>query len=200
MSLIREFFRDIDRRWALPHDQKIELRIIGSAALMLQTSYERGTKDSDVIETAVITPRIKQHLLDLAPSNKGSETFKKYRMYLDVVAAGLPFLPQVPVCHPLADLNRELDHLAFEVLDVVDVVVSKLIRFNSNDRSDIDAMVDRDLVDNDRLVERFRAALDAFAMDARAQNLPKVIKNLHYVQSEMLVTAETEIELPPWIQ
>jgi hypothetical protein len=42
--------------------------------------------------------------------------------------------------------DRELAHFRIEVLDVVDVVVSKLKRFHANDLRDIEAMVDRDLV------------------------------------------------------
>ena len=34
---------------------KVRLRVIGSSALMLQTDYARGTKDSDVLETADLT-------------------------------------------------------------------------------------------------------------------------------------------------
>lgn len=196
MNFVREFFRDIDRRWRLPHAEKVRLRIIGSTALMLQTDYARGTKDSDVIETASVTPEIKRHLLALAPKDKESESLAKYRMYIDIVAAGLPFLPQAPICHSLTDLNTELVHLELEVLDVVDVVVSKLKRFHADDRRDILAMVDLDLLDNDLFVERFRAAIDYFSMDARAGDLPDVVKNFHHVQYEMLMTSVTPIELP----
>lgn len=45
MLLIDDFFKDIDGRWGQAPDAKIRLRIIGSAALMLQADYERGTKD-----------------------------------------------------------------------------------------------------------------------------------------------------------
>jgi hypothetical protein len=85
------------------------------------------------------------------------------------------------------------------VLDVVDVVVSKLKRFNANDQSDIDAMIERGLVPHDRLIDRFRAAVDEFMGDARAEDLPKYVANLHRVERDMLVVPETEIELPSWI-
>lgn len=198
MELVNDFFRDIDRKWSLHGATKVQLRIIGSTALMLQTNYARGTKDSDVIETVAITPAIKEHLLKLAPQDPESETFKKYRMYIDVVGQGIPFLPQIPRCHPLNDLNTSLTHLELEVLDVVDVVVSKLKRFNVNDRRDIQEMVDRDLVDNDQLVERFRAAIDACSM--AAINFRETVKNFHYVQYEMMMTSETSIELPSFLE
>ena len=50
MQAVEAFLKDIDAAWPSAH-AKIRLRIIGSTALMLQTSYERGTKDSDVLET-----------------------------------------------------------------------------------------------------------------------------------------------------
>ena len=51
--LVIEWFEDLDARWDRPTPEKIRLKIIGSSALMLQTSYERGTKDSDVLELTV---------------------------------------------------------------------------------------------------------------------------------------------------
>jgi hypothetical protein len=93
------------------------------------------------------------------------------------------------------------DFARFEVLvlDVVDVVVSKLKRFHADDRSDIEAMIERDRVPHDELIARFRAAVDWFQMDARAQDLPKYVRNLHQVERDMLGVAETEIELPNWV-
>jgi hypothetical protein len=50
-----------------------------------------------------------------------------------------------------------------------------------------------------RLVERFRAAVDAFSGDARAEDLPRYVRNLHRVERDFLLVPETEIELPDWI-
>jgi hypothetical protein len=61
------------------------------------------------------------------------------------VSQPLPFLPQAALYHPVVELNERLRSFQIEVLDVVDVVVSKLARFHGNDRSDISAMVDLDL-------------------------------------------------------
>jgi hypothetical protein len=62
VSRISDLLEEIDRLWpTTPSEGKIRLRIIGSAALMLRTSYERGTKDSDVLETASVTPPIKDN-------------------------------------------------------------------------------------------------------------------------------------------
>ena len=45
---IERFLLDIDAKWP-SGGPKIALRVLGSTALMLQTSYLRGTKDSDVL-------------------------------------------------------------------------------------------------------------------------------------------------------
>jgi hypothetical protein len=143
---------------------------------MLQSDYERGTKDSDVLETSHLTAEIQGRLLKLA--GKATELHIRHKIYLDIVRAALPFLPQVPLCHPLIDLNQTLQHFEVEVLDIVDVVVSKLKRFNTNDGNDIQVMVDKDLVDHSKLIKRFHAAIDAFSMDAYASEFPKYVNNL----------------------
>ncbi len=141
MRLLEEFFQALDAAWgASPDAEVIHLRIIGSAALMLQTNYRRGTKDSDILETAALR----------------------------------------------VDDN------------VVDVVVSKLKRFHANDQSDIAEMIDRDLFSHAMLVARFRSAVDVFAMDARAEALPRYVANFHRVEREHFDAAPTPIELPDW--
>lgn len=197
MSPIRNLIKDLDRLWDGAGSEKIRLSIIGSAALMLQTTYVRGTKDSDVLEATNLTPDIKAKLIKLA--GPGSDLHRKHRVYLELVAPGLPFLPQAPMFHSVADLNQDLTHFEIEVLDVVDVVVSKLKRFHANDASDIAAMVNLERVDHAQLLERFRAAVDVYSMDARAEDLPRYVRNLHQVERDCFLADETPIELPSWI-
>jgi len=197
MQPIEQFLRDLDNEWPLTGTQRIRLTIIGSAALMLQAPYERGTKDGDVLETSAITPVVAQHLTELA--GKGSRLARRHRLYIDVVGSGLPFLPQKPHCHEIVDLNAGLSNFDVEVLDIVDVVVSKLKRFNANDRADIGSMIDLALVPHDRLIERFRDAKDYFACDIRASELPRYVANLHEVERDMMGVSPTQIELPSWI-
>jgi hypothetical protein len=198
VQVLKDFFRDLDRRWAARPQAKIRLRIIGSAALMLQADYARGTKDSDVLETALLTGEIKERLLDLA--GPGTQLHHRHKVYLDLVHGGLPFLPQIPLCHLLGELNQSLQCFELEVLDIVDVVVSKLKRFSASDVSDIEAMADRGLIDATRLVERFRCAVDVYAMDARAEDLPGYVISLHRVERDILFVPETPIDLPGWIE
>jgi len=128
-----------------------------------------------------------------------TDLHRRWNLYIDIVPNGVPFLPHAPLWHPFAALDQSLEHLELFVLDVVDVVFSKLKRFHANDQADIDAMIDRDLVRHAGLIERFRAALDEFSGDARASDLPKYVENLHRVERDMLDVPETEIDLPSWI-
>jgi hypothetical protein len=197
VSPIRNLIKAVDRLWDGTGQGKIRLSLIGSAALMLQTSYERGTKDSDILEVATLKAEVKERILHLA--GNGTDLHRRHRVYLEFVAPGIPFLPQNPLFHLVEDLNEELVHFEIEVLDVADVAVSKLKRFHANDVSDIEAMVDLEKVDHARLVNRFRSAVDTYAMDARAEELPRYVRNLHQVERDFFQRPETPIELPAWI-
>lgn len=120
-------------------------------------------------------------------------------MYLDIVSKGLPFLPLSPIFHFLS-FSGELKHFNIHALDVVDVLVSKLSRFNANDAADIRAMVEKGEVKHGSLVGRFRSAVDSYSMDARAEDLPKYIANLHAVERDFFRIPETTIGLPDWME
>jgi hypothetical protein len=197
VSLIEDFLLDLDAGWAWPAPSRIPLRVIGSTALMLQTSYSRGTKDSDVLETIELSPETQERLLELGGAR--TDLHIRWKLHIEVVRNGIPFLPWPPLWHLLDNLNRSLQHFELGVLDVVDVVVSKLKRLNDNDLTDIAAMVDLDLVPHAALLDRFRSAVDSFSGDARASDLPKYVANLHRIERDLLAEPETEIELPSWI-
>ncbi|MBI4055250.1 MAG: hypothetical protein HY402_03865 [Elusimicrobia bacterium] len=193
MGLIREFLAEIDEKWKPIGGEPIILQVIGSAALMLQCDYERGTKDGDVLEAKDGPPTIKEQLISLA--GKESDLYKQFRVYIDVVNTAILFLPQQPVFYPLPSLP--LKNFRIEVLDIGDVVLSKLKRYNSDDKNDIRAMADRKLLDHDRLIARFEAAADWFSMDARAADVPRYLKNLHAVERDILGLPPSAVELPP---
>lgn len=77
--------------------------------------------------------------------------------------------------------------------------MSKLKRFNANDRDDIRAMVERGLVPHGALVARFEDAIDANVMDARAEDFPRYVRNLNAVERDDFFLPPTTIELPSWI-
>ncbi len=67
--LIGDFFEELDGLWTAGGtgaSAKVRLRLIGSTALMLQTSYARGTKDSDVLETSDLTDDVRRRLRERA--------------------------------------------------------------------------------------------------------------------------------------
>lgn len=194
--LVEDFLRAIDREWS-GVGEKIPLRIIGSTALMLQASYVRGTKDSDIVTTTELTREIQDGLLALAGPK--TRLHERYHLYVQIVPGGLLFRRQAVTWHPLAALNDELRFFEVQVMDVVDVIVSKLKRLSPNDIVDIEAMCDRNLVSHDDLVDVFRQAVD-FTMDAKADDLPKWRANLHRVERDIFgIDEPTSIELPPWV-
>lgn len=193
---IEQFFLDLDARWGKA-EPKLALKVLGSGALMLQANYLRGTKDSDVLGVEPVRGAIQEKLQNLA--GKGSHLHDLHHFYLDVVPPGLPFLPHPPRFVPLDSLNAQLSSFQISVLDPVDVVVSKLKRFNGSDRDDIRAMVALDLVDHEFMIDRFRSAVDRFGMDARADDLPIIVRHLHSIERECFATSPTQIELPPWV-
>lgn len=106
MKNIEEFFGELDQGWKGKAKDKIVLCVIGCSSLLLQTGYARGTKDSDILETSAITPQVNHELLRLG--GKNTKLHKKYRMYIDIVAEALPFLPAKPYIDNLHTVERNL--------------------------------------------------------------------------------------------
>lgn len=196
--MIEEFFIELDQMWTLNNVEPIRLPIIGSAALFLQCNYTRGTKDSDVLQIGQLTAAEVVTALEKIAGG-GSALAKRHRSYLDIVAPGIPFLPHPPRFHALAALNGKLQHFRVEVLDIIDVIVSKLKPFRAQDMDDIRYLADLGLIDSEGLVEQFKSAVEYWSMDARVSHLPKYVENLHVVQRDMLGVEESWIELPRWV-
>lgn len=192
MSPIEQFFLDLNARWAPSDASRLRLAVIGSSALFLQTSYQRGTKDADVLEVPPFDAATAEALLRIA--GRGSPLHKRHRIYLEVVRSGVPFLPQNPSWHP-APFGEQLSNLDLRVLDVVDVVVSKIKRFSANDRADIDAMARHGRLPHAALVERFQDAIEWHKGDASAERIPDYVRNLNQVERDMLGVAESVFDL-----
>jgi hypothetical protein len=190
---LKELLTEIDARWKPLGVEPVTLQIIGSAALMLQTAYDRGTKDGDVLESRDGPAAVDEQLRVLA--GRGTDMHAQFHVYIDVVRRALLFLPQQPLFHPLPDLT--LKNFKVAVLDVNDVLLSKLPRYSRDDANDIRAMADLGFLDHKRLAARFEAAVDRFTLDARAPDIPRYLKNLHIVERDILVIQPSRIELPP---
>lgn len=174
---------------------KQRLQVLGAGALMMQVvDYERRTKDGDVLDTVTIPEDVKTRLLELA--GRDSDLHTRRRMYIEFVPNGLPFLRQHAVWTPMVELNATLNQFEILALGVVDIVVSKLARFNANDASDIDAMIQRRLVSHQELVAVFYDAMD-FVPD-QSHKFRDYVHHLHIVERDLFGVAETEIELPSW--
>ncbi|HEX7667580.1 MAG TPA: DUF6036 family nucleotidyltransferase [Polyangiaceae bacterium] len=186
-----DFFEELDAAWSKTGKGPVTLRIIGASALLLQTGYDRGTIDSDVLETNDLDADTKQTLLALA--GKGSVLHVRHKIHLQLVANGLPFLPQSPLFHRHPS---DFAHLVVLVLDPVDVVVSKLKVFRQSDVADIDRLISQGLAPHARVVERFRAAVDWHAFAADADAISQCIDNLHAIERDSFDVAESSIDLP----
>jgi hypothetical protein len=193
MTRIETALVEFDETWEHPRGGKILLHTIGSIALMLQSDYERGTKDTDILQTNELDRELQDRILGHA--GKGSALHTRHRLYFEFVANGLPFLPQAPRWVDIS-INARLRHFEFKVLHVLDVVVSKLKRFSDSDRADINAMVDLGLVPHAPLIERFRDAFEYSQLSAFAADLPRVVANLNRVERDILFVDETRLELP----
>jgi hypothetical protein len=194
-KMIEPFLLDLDKDWKALGDEPIVLSVIGSTALFLQSNYQRGTKDTDFLEIQEIPETLSKALLELG--GKDSLLHKKYRLFIQIIKRPIPFLPPQPT---FIDLNSlKLNNFRIQVLDVVDVVVSKLKPYRSQDLDDIREMVKRNLVEPDKLLERFLLAKESWLIDSRAPELRTYIENLHEVQREFLRVPETPIDLPSWL-
>lgn len=194
MSPVEAFLRELDRLW--DGEDRVTLRVIGSVALMLQVPFVRPTKDSDVLEVASLSEDARHRLRTLG--GEKTPLAERHRIYLDIVPAALPFLPKPPVFHRSEELSAKLQHFEVEVLDVIDVVVSKLKRFSVNDQGDIEEMANLGAVDPTLFLERFKNALDANSMSAVADDYPMIVDNFHAVQRDWLFVDESDVELPNW--
>ncbi len=193
----RLFLRAVDAAWRHPVIDKITLRMIGAGALLLQADYDRGTKDSDILESSSIDATTQNRLVTL--TKKGTLLHQRWLTYIEFVPRGLPLLPQVPKWLEPSDLNEHLRNFRVEVLDVIDVVVSKLGRFHDDDQTDIVAMINQGLVPHAELVRRFRSAIEVTLGDASAERLPSYVRNLHRIERDEYLVDESDIELPDWI-
>ena len=60
-------------------------------------------------------------------------------------------------------------------------------------------MIERKLVPHAAFIERFKNAVHELAHTAFADDLPKIIENLHRVERDLFQVAESDIELPSWV-
>ncbi|MBS2016233.1 MAG: hypothetical protein JST00_25345 [Deltaproteobacteria bacterium] len=76
------------------------------------------------------------------------------------------------------------------------MVVSKVKRYHAMDAQDVEAMIRAGHASHAAVVNAFLEAVDWFSMDARAEELPRYVENLHRVERDIFGVDETEIDLP----
>jgi len=188
VNLVDEFFEQLDRLWD-PEDGRVALHVIGTTALVLQTNYERGTKDGDVLEVPSLDPATSERLR--AVGGPGSPLHHGTGMYLDLVGLGVPLLPAEPLWH---EYPMQLLHFDIYVLDVADVVISKLKRWSASDH--VRQMVERGFAKHPRLVERLNEVIRRFWFDARADLLPDMVARFHRAETDWFAIEPSAFALP----
>jgi hypothetical protein len=139
------FFRAVEAELETP----IEIHCIGGFAVLAHGVDTRQTGDVDVID-AVPADDL-QALLALA--GHGSELFKKYGLYIQMVG-----VTEAPCDYHqrLIDITpRGFETLAIKILDPNDVVLTKLARHWERDREDARVLADHGLLDPGALEQRF---------------------------------------------
>lgn len=191
MNHIEELLQAVDARWVPPAGSaRIVLRVLGQSALFLQTGYERGTRDGDILETQEVCGAVGRQLEALA--GQGTELAIRHGIYLDIVGDQIPLLPHDPTWNPT---GMRLQHFDVVVLDIPDVLVSKLYRYIRTDLDDIRAMIEGGFVSHTALRARFEAVIDRHQFQSRADRLPKMVERFNTIERDLFVTAETTFVL-----
>lgn len=193
MSL--DFLSELDRAWMSIGVEPIDIKIIGSAAIFLQSNYDRATRDNDVLELDGADSQVYKVLKELA--GKNSRLAKRNGIYLDIVPRGLLLLPSDPAFVILE--APEIKNFRLQLLDLHDVVISKLKPYRLQDQEDIRWLVEENLIEAKKLLDRFKSALEAVS-EKNAEFIVECVENFHEVQREFLRTPETPISLPTWIK
>jgi hypothetical protein len=193
-SPVHSLLIDIRASWGRASSPTLD--VLGASALVLQQRHHRTTKDADVLRTASLEQADEDHLLGLA--GPGRPLALRHQIYVEVLGNGVPLLPRDPewVLLHFEDGRRAP---SVRVLSAVDVAVSKLNRFHANDRSDIDHLIQAGLVTHADFVRRFLDAVDVRSFDARADELPAIVRRFHTVERDMFGRPLTAVELPGWV-
>lgn len=192
---VAEFLRAVDRAWlALEGEPRVRLDIVGGSALLLRTNYARVTEDVDVLE-AWLDPSLGERVNEIAGIS--SPLRDRHGLYVQRIAPGLPFLPRVPRWH-VVELGLGLRHLDIRALDLVDVAISKLKRFDSRDESDIDWLVANEYVSLQDFRARFHLAYDDAAESSKEDLLERVVRHFNRVERDYFAASETPVEPPDW--
>lgn len=174
-SNLRIFLGTLDNH--LAGDDRVELYLGGAGAILLAYGGQVATEDLDFIgeESGL--------LLELSQlAGKDSDVHRLTNYYLDILPPGR--FPSamgwkertIPV--KVAGLR----HIELRVLEVHDLIVSKLKRFGSQDQENIRTLCDHPEFDASFLLERYREARKFYDYDQQE----KLDGNFNLVETEFL--------------
>ena len=177
------FLKNIDAQ--APRTRKTLLYVGGGAALLLAYEGQLATEDVDVIG---VKEQLLKKLYQLA--GKGSDIHRETGYYLDVVPPGK--FPQEWGWkgRAKADGLPGVAHIEIRVLELHDLILSKLKRFAGKDQEDIKWLCDRPEFDIETLRARYRSARSAYDYDERE----KLDFNFRFVEEEFLAIEPTEFD------
>lgn len=164
---ILDFLKAIDSEMAqhAKEGETLELNLIGRSALILRYGLDLGTKDVDIV-----------HFHGNELENKAVEVFGKgtpnadrLGFYLEPVPQGLPPIPG-GYCNKSEDIPGDWQVIRPKLPRPHDLAVTKLSRFHTKDREDLQILCDSGHLD----VVTLRKTLDsAFAFAADEEEDPK---------------------------
>jgi hypothetical protein len=145
--------------------ERLDLYLIGRAALILRYDLALATKDVDVVARTG-PPDLEQKALELF--GEGTSNAATWGLYLQAVPQGLPPIPQT-YCTRSSALPGDWQVLRPMQPEAHDLAATKLKRFHAKDREDLQLLCDA----GDLTPEGLQRALDsAYAFGADEEEDP----------------------------
>ncbi len=102
-------------------------------------------------------------------------------------------LPAQALWHP-HDLF--LSNFEIRILDLADVAVSKLKRWNADDREDIRAMIEGDHLERRHFLSRFQEVIERYRSDGRADLLRVMAQRFNQAEEDWFGVDGTPFHFP----
>jgi hypothetical protein len=167
-----------------PSDEKTVLYMGGGAAMLAYEGQVR-TDDVDLIgERTGLLKRLSE------AAGKGSELRRATDYYLDIVPPGL--FPQEWGWRSRAKSLElpGLEHIELRILELHDLVLSKLKRFAGKDKEDIRGLCEQEEFDIEVLRSRYTQARLPYDYDQRE----KLDANFRFIETEFLSLEPTDFD------
>jgi hypothetical protein len=166
-------------------DETAVLYLGGGAAILLAYEGQLGTDDIDFIgEKAGLLKRLSEE------AGKGSELHRATNYYVDVVPPGL--FPQEWGWRARAKSVEVsgLKHIDLRILELHDLILSKLRRFSGKDQEDIRSLCDREEFEIQTLRSRYAEARLGYDHDERH----KLDTNFRFIETEFLALQPSDFD------